>query len=271
MATPTESRLLDATTAPFNDESLLLDKKGKRKAQFRPEHSLQFGVRPMSDPPVLKVQCLFCVHFGREILQPEKRLREATKNIKYWRPPYRAELYHKHHQRQHLTLYTTYERLAHREKLAFFSPENVARLRQTAAAGQGHKQTLIKAPTSAATWKQLFEVPLPYNLHSLVDMYSAQATSAAPLDTRTQALCMIAMLLAQPQANAALLEMQLVAAIASEVPRSDILHLIFTAAPVVGMPAMLAALEVAHKVFNTPESDEEEAGDGSETPTDLQV
>ncbi|OQR94052.1 hypothetical protein ACHHYP_01900 [Achlya hypogyna] len=249
---------VEPETAPAEE----VDKKSKRKAQFRSEHALQFGVRPMSEPPVLKVQCLFCVHFGREILEPEKRLREATKNIKYWRPPYRAELYHKHHQRQHLTLYTVYERLAHREKIAFFLPENVHRLRQTTAT-PGAKAGLLKQvqqglSASPSSWKQLFDVPVPRHLHALADTYSNQIVATTPLDPRCQALCTLAMLLGQPHINASMLEMQVMTALAGNVSRLDIVQVIVTSAPIVGVPTMLAALEIAHRVFTASESDESE-------------
>ncbi|KDO22973.1 hypothetical protein SPRG_11820 [Saprolegnia parasitica CBS 223.65] len=271
MATPSDEPVVAFAAS---DDSAPDKKAAKRKSQYRPEHALQFGVRPMSDPPVLKVQCLFCVHFGREILEPEKRLREATKNVKYWRPPYRAELYHKHHQRQHLTLYTAYERLSHREKVAFFLPENVARLHQTTT---GAKMAALKHVTTNLSeppymWKQLFDVPVPRHLHALADSYSQQVLAGPPLEPRCQALCSLAMLMGQPHMNASMFEMQISAALSNNVPRLDIVHVILTAAPVIGVPAMLSALELAHRVFTAAsESDEEEAGDGSDSPQDVTV
>src|SRR5208282_2668965 len=60
----------------------------------------------------------FCVYYGREQIVGQNRQRQPTTTIKHWDPPFRAELYKKHHDTQHSMQWNKYQLLSHDEKVA---------------------------------------------------------------------------------------------------------------------------------------------------------
>jgi alkylhydroperoxidase/carboxymuconolactone decarboxylase family protein YurZ len=252
------------------DDGITIENKkslglSKRKTQFRLEHALQYGLKVMSPPPVSKVQCLFCVHFGREVHEPEKRQREATKNIKYWRPPYRAELYVKHHQRQHMKIYSLYERASHRERVIFFDSDNVSRLRlqhlnSVVKDASSYASSLMNVPKDSyapappsmeinSMWIQnLMKMPLPTDVQAMLSMYLDQASAQTTLlDVKTQYLCTISALIAQ--GDSTLLEMHFNLALGAGILKADLMQVVLSLAPAVGLPKVLTAMKLAHSVF----------------------
>jgi hypothetical protein len=56
------------------------------------------------------VQCLFCVHFGKEDHRGEGIKRQRMANIMIWKV-FRPELYQSHHTTQHTSSWSDYMRL----------------------------------------------------------------------------------------------------------------------------------------------------------------
>lgn len=103
----------------------------KRKTPFQNQHGLQFGVRVVqrqtvsssssNQGSVISAECLFCVYFGREAKVGSKRSR--TENIKYFKPPFRTDVYKQHLQRQHPECWTKYQNEDDAGKKAFFEEQ----------------------------------------------------------------------------------------------------------------------------------------------------
>lgn len=100
----------------------------KRSTPFQKSHALQFGVRVVQRKStsssgteigtVLSAECLFCVFFGREAKVGAKRAR--TKNTKYFKAPFRADIYRQHLTNQHPERWQQYQAADDAGKKAFF-------------------------------------------------------------------------------------------------------------------------------------------------------
>ena len=96
-----------------------------RNTPFQSKHLIEFGLK-VSDVDVTtilttSVRCEFCVYYGREQAVGQKRVRQLTTTVKYWKSPFRAENYKKHHDSQHPLQWKQYQTLDHEEKIAHFT------------------------------------------------------------------------------------------------------------------------------------------------------
>jgi hypothetical protein len=86
---------------------------------FQTEHLIKYGLsiieRDVRTMEVCAVRCQFCVFFGREEVVGQKRERQQTEHTKGFKS-FSPELYRKHLQGQHSTLWGAYEKLSQVEK-----------------------------------------------------------------------------------------------------------------------------------------------------------
>ncbi|GMF65470.1 unnamed protein product [Phytophthora lilii] len=94
----------------------------KAPQPFREQHTLRYGVsvvgRDEDTGAVTSVVCLFCRHFGREERPGMKR--KPTNNFKYFRRPFRTDLYIQHHLTQHPMQWGRYRFASDEAKQKFF-------------------------------------------------------------------------------------------------------------------------------------------------------
>ena len=92
--------------------------------KFQTEHLIKYGLsvieRDVRTMEVCAVRCQFCVFFDREEVVGQKRERQQTEHIKDFKS-FSPELYRKHLQGQHLTLWGAYEKLSQVEKASYFN------------------------------------------------------------------------------------------------------------------------------------------------------
>ena len=92
---------------------------------FQDKHLLKYGLKVSDmDPTTVlttSVRCEFCVYYGREQSVGQKRVRQLTTTVKYWKSPFCAENYKKHHDSQHPLQWKQYQTLDHEEKIAYFT------------------------------------------------------------------------------------------------------------------------------------------------------
>src|SRR5947207_9196693 len=100
-----------------------ISKKARRKGLFQDSYTLDYALRVTErhthTRQVLSARCLFCIYNGRE--QPcEGRVRQSTVNSKDFKAPFRAELFRRHHERQHLSIWRQYQSASEQDKSTFF-------------------------------------------------------------------------------------------------------------------------------------------------------
>ncbi|KAE8966950.1 hypothetical protein PF005_g28659, partial [Phytophthora fragariae] len=93
-----------------------------RKTPFQDAHKLHYGLEVVACDAVgavCSVRCLFCRYFGRE--EATKGKRKRTKNIKYYKAPFRPQNYIEHNTTAHSAKWTEYTDLGDSEKAVFFA------------------------------------------------------------------------------------------------------------------------------------------------------
>jgi len=68
---------------------------------FQEKHKIEFGLAPIQRAPdgtIMTVQCMFCVHIGREKRDGPAVKRQRTKNVQLFQFPFRPECYKSHMQ-----------------------------------------------------------------------------------------------------------------------------------------------------------------------------
>jgi len=102
----------------------LISKETKRKGLFQDSYTFDYALkiteRHIRTRQVLSARCLFCVYVGRERKPGETRIRQATSNSKDFRPPFRVELFRKHHEGQHSSIWQRYQATSDQDKSTFF-------------------------------------------------------------------------------------------------------------------------------------------------------
>jgi hypothetical protein len=71
---------------------------------FQDKHAMEYGLQPVQrsvGDVITTVQCLFCVHIGREKHEGPGVQRQRTKNTWLLQFPFRPEAYKNHHESQH--------------------------------------------------------------------------------------------------------------------------------------------------------------------------
>ncbi|CAK4137145.1 unnamed protein product [Aphanomyces euteiches] len=250
--------------------------KTKRKGAFRHEHAIKYGLKVVSNTaPVTKVQCMFCVHYGREVSPDDTKRKMNVKGIKYWTPPFRTDHYAMHHDLQHKVMFQHYENCSAQERLHFFDPDTIHRLRHlvprqsttTSADGKdGKAAKRIKASTSStsasAMSSRVDPVPakvlldpfkmmlppteIPHDMQTLVDIYLGH--NYTPLEDKWKSLTTIASLVAQHVRNG-FLETHIRRALVSGASKEEIIQVIMQSATFIGLPKTMDAMRVAHDVF----------------------
>lgn len=90
---------------------------------FDPQHQQEYGVEIVERDPVTQapvaVQCLFCVHMGRDPA-PETSKRQRSQRVWVWKK-FGAKNYRRHHERMHSELWPLYESSSAADKAAFFT------------------------------------------------------------------------------------------------------------------------------------------------------
>ncbi|RHY33436.1 hypothetical protein DYB32_002080, partial [Aphanomyces invadans] len=75
---------------------------------------------PITNEPEV-VHCLFCMHFGREVLSTVVRARKPMKKVKTFKAPFRVDHFTQHHKIHHLERWEYYCGLADDDKKVYFS------------------------------------------------------------------------------------------------------------------------------------------------------
>jgi len=91
---------------------------------FQEKHKIEFDltlVQRVPDGTITIVQCLFCVHIGREKRDGLAVKRQRTKNVQLFQFPFRPECYKNHMQSQHTDEWAKYQTLSPADKLAYFN------------------------------------------------------------------------------------------------------------------------------------------------------
>ncbi|CAI5710255.1 unnamed protein product [Hyaloperonospora brassicae] len=102
--------------------------RGTLRTLFSPDHQVNYGLsiasRDAATSEVVSVNCLFCIHFGREDTDTstaqEERKRRRTENIKSFTKPFRTDNYVHHFSRQHKARWDQFKILARDQKATFF-------------------------------------------------------------------------------------------------------------------------------------------------------
>jgi len=101
-----------------------ISKEAKRKGLFQDSYTVDYALkvteRHTYNRQVLSARCLFCIYIGREYKPDEARIRQPTTNSKDFRPPYRVELFRKHHEGQHPSIWRRYQSTSDQDKSEFF-------------------------------------------------------------------------------------------------------------------------------------------------------
>jgi len=95
-----------------------------RQTPFQEKHKIEFGLTPVQREPngtITTVECLFCVHIGREKRDGPAVKRQRTKNVQLFQFPFRPECYKSHMQSQHTNEWAKYQTLSLADKLAYFN------------------------------------------------------------------------------------------------------------------------------------------------------
>ncbi|KAH6583986.1 hypothetical protein BASA61_007748 [Batrachochytrium salamandrivorans] len=77
---------------------------GNDKTPFQEQHAVEYGILPIKKSlsgSVEIVQCLFCVHIGRERREGAGVKRQRTNNTHHSGFPFRPECYESHLKTQH--------------------------------------------------------------------------------------------------------------------------------------------------------------------------
>ncbi|KAH6591440.1 hypothetical protein BASA61_004951 [Batrachochytrium salamandrivorans] len=97
---------------------------GKRQTPFQEQHAVKYGLSPVKkslDSSVEIVQCLFCVHIGRERREGTGVKRQRTNNTHLFRFLFRLEYYESHLKTQHTNDWELYQTLSHQDKIELFN------------------------------------------------------------------------------------------------------------------------------------------------------
>ena len=114
----------------MSSHATLVQKSNSRSTGFQKSYIDDYGVKPLNiDGKIVSLKCQFCIHFGREIQNPEERKRQQRESDLAWKPPYRSELFRKHYKDQHLTHWTKYQSLSIDDKRSYF--ENQLKFKST--------------------------------------------------------------------------------------------------------------------------------------------
>jgi hypothetical protein len=102
----------------------VISKEARRKGSFQDSYTLNYALRIIErhihTRQVLSARCLFCIYIGRESKPGETRKRQPTDNSKDFKPPFRAELFRKHHERNHTSIWQQYQSTSNQDKSTFF-------------------------------------------------------------------------------------------------------------------------------------------------------
>ena len=115
-------------TTPFfgsvNSAMTAVSKGTKRKGLFQDSYTVDYALkiteRHIHTRQVLSARCLFCIYVDREVKSNEARMRKSTINSKNFKSSFRAELFRKHHERQHSFIWQQYQSAPNSIKSAFF-------------------------------------------------------------------------------------------------------------------------------------------------------
>lgn len=109
--------------------SKLLQSIMSRKTLFQVKHGVEFGLQPVQrsvQGTITTVQCLFCVHIGREKRDGADVKRQRTKNTQLFQFPFRLEAYKNHLESQHSEDWNSYQLLSYQEKVSFFKTRDIS-------------------------------------------------------------------------------------------------------------------------------------------------
>ncbi|KAF0694198.1 Aste57867_14902 [Aphanomyces stellatus] len=99
----------------------------RRGCLLRRHHEIRYAVTISDRAPVTNepevVHCLFCVHFGREVLNNVVRTRKPMKKVKTFKAPFRVDHFTQHHKIHHVERWEYYCGLNDEEKKAYFSSD----------------------------------------------------------------------------------------------------------------------------------------------------
>ncbi|RHY95345.1 hypothetical protein DYB37_004850 [Aphanomyces astaci] len=102
----------------------------RRGCLLRRHHEIRYAViitdrAPMTNEPEV-VHCLFCMHFGREVLSSVVRTRKPMKKVKTFKAPFRVDHFTQHHKIHHLERWEYYCSVTDDEKKVYFSSDPFA-------------------------------------------------------------------------------------------------------------------------------------------------
>ena len=111
--------------AKSNKPTLKPMKPHSRATPFQNKYFLEYGLQVVTHGvnthEIQSVECQFCAYFSQTPSIPDTRQRKLTSRIKSWTAPWRAELFSKHHKRQHPSKWTEYQSTSFDDKGTFFN------------------------------------------------------------------------------------------------------------------------------------------------------
>ncbi|RHX98740.1 hypothetical protein DYB25_007509 [Aphanomyces astaci] len=214
---------------------------------------------------------MFCVHYGREVSADDTKRKMNVKGIKYWTPPFRTDHYAMHHDLQHKVMFQHYENSSSQERLHFFEPDTVHRLRHlvpkvsssssldnmdkskdnkpSTKRGKTSQSRVDPTPTKPTLDPFKMMLPpteIPHDMQTLVDIYVGHHYT--PLEEKWKALTTVASLVAQHVRNG-FLETHIRRALIAGASKSEVVQVIMQSASFIGLPKTMDAMKVAHDVF----------------------
>jgi hypothetical protein len=106
-----------------------ISKEAKRRGSFQDSYAFDYALkvteRHTHSRSVLSAHCLFCIYVGREQKSEETRIRQSTTHPKDFKLPFRIELFRKHHEGQHSSIWRRYQSVSEQDKSTFFDDYTV--------------------------------------------------------------------------------------------------------------------------------------------------
>jgi len=121
-----------------------------QQTPFQDKHTMEYGLQPVQQSVggmITTVQCLFCVHIGREKHEGPDVKRQHTKNTQLFQFSFQPEAYKNHHESQHHEDWTNYQLLSHQERLAFFKKKEVSGIHSFFDKDKDNLHFIISKPT----------------------------------------------------------------------------------------------------------------------------
>jgi hypothetical protein len=133
-----------------------------RTTTFQSKHALEYALDATArdlQGAVETVQCLFCVHYGREAREGPHVKRRRTATVMLWTNPFRPEHYRQHHESQHPIAWCDYQSRTLSDRKTFFSTPKKGSLHSFLDLSKDHIVFRIRGPIVEKLIADLFFHP----------------------------------------------------------------------------------------------------------------